>query len=91
MGLSDAAEKIGFKSLGVQIDFKTLVEAAPKPCIIHWNKLHFVVVYKIDNSGKVYISDPSYGLITYTKKEFIKNWIGENADEKRHYPTKCVS
>jgi len=82
LGLSDAAEKLGFKSLGVQIDFKTFVEEVPLPCIVHWNKQHFVVVYKIDKTGKIYISDPSYGLITYTKEEFIKNWIGENANEK---------
>src|SRR5690606_28706216 len=29
----------------------------------------------------VKISDPAYGLISYTKEEFIKNWIGNNADE----------
>ena len=81
LGLSDAAEELGFKSLGVQIDFKTLVEDVPLPCIVHWNKVHFVVVYKIDKTGTVYISDPSYGLITYTKEEFIKSWIGNNADE----------
>ena len=44
--------------------------------------MHFVVVYKIDKTEKIYISDPSYGLITYTKDEFIKSWIGNNADEK---------
>ena len=81
LGLSDAAEELGFKSLGVQIDFKTLVEDVPLPCIVHWNKVHFVVVYKIDKTEKIYISDPSYGLITYTKDEFIKFWIGNNADE----------
>lgn len=89
LGLSDAAEKLGFRSLGVQIDFKTLTEEVPLPCIVHWNKQHFVVVYKIatlrqaqgDSRYKVYISDPSYGLITYTKEEFIKSWIGENATE----------
>jgi ATP-binding cassette subfamily B protein len=64
-----------------QIDFKTLVEEVPFPCIVHWNKNHFVVVYKIDKNNKVYISDPSYGLITYTPEEFIKFWIGENANE----------
>ena len=81
LGLSDAAESLGYKTLGVQIDFKTMQEEVPLPCIVHWNKYHFVVVYRIDKSGKVYISDPSYGLITYTKEEFIKFWIGENADE----------
>jgi ATP-binding cassette subfamily B protein len=81
LGLSDAAENLGFRSLGVQIDFNTLAEEVPLPCVVHWNKNHFVVVYKIDKNNKVYISDPSYGLITYTKDEFIKLWIGENANE----------
>ncbi|MCJ7932799.1 MAG: peptidase domain-containing ABC transporter [Chryseobacterium sp.] len=81
LGLSDAAEDLGFRSLGVQIDFKTLTEEVPFPCIVHWNKNHFVVVYKIDKNNKVYISDPSYGLITYSRDEFIKLWIGENANE----------
>lgn len=77
--LSDAAEAIGFKSLGVKLDFNKLKEA-PLPLIVHWNKNHFVVVYKIKNDI-VYVSDPSYGLITYTKEEFLKPWIGNNAKE----------
>ena len=81
LGLSDAAEKLGYRTLGVQISFKTLVDEVPLPCIVHWNKNHFVVIYKIDKTERVYISDPSYGLIDYSKQEFIKFWIGENADE----------
>lgn len=82
LGLSNAAENLGFRTLGVKIDFDTLVAEAPLPCIVHWNKNHYVVVYKIDKAEKVYISDPSYGLITYPKEEFIKHWIGENANDK---------
>lgn len=85
LGLSDAAENLGFRSLGVQIDFNTLVADVPLPCIVHWNKVHFVVVYEIarakSQEPRIKISDPSYGLIEYTKEEFIKFWIGENADE----------
>lgn len=81
LGLSDAAEKLGFRSLGVQIDYKTLKNDIPLPCIIHWNKSHFVVVYKIDKKNVVYVSDPSYGLIKYNKEDFIKSWIGKEADE----------
>ncbi len=77
--LSDAAEAIGFKSLGVKIDFHKLKDA-PLPLIVHWNKNHFVVVYKI-KKDVVYISDPSYGLINYTKTEFIPRWMGNNATE----------
>lgn len=82
LGLSNAAENLGFRTLGVKIDFDTLVADAPLPCIVHWNKNHYVVVYKIDKAEKVYISDPSYDLITYPKEEFIKHWIGENANDK---------
>tara|TARA_B100000949_G_scaffold182903_1_gene164327 strand:+ start:10910 stop:13039 length:2130 start_codon:yes stop_codon:yes gene_type:complete len=78
--LSDAAEAIGFRSLGVKIDYHQLKDS-PLPCIVHWNKNHFVVVYAI-KKGVVYISDPSYGLITYTAKEFLERWIGNNASEE---------
>lgn len=43
-GLSDAAEKIGFRTLSVEISFEKLINEAPLPCIIHWNQNHFVVV-----------------------------------------------
>ena len=77
--LSDAAEAIGFRSLGVKISLEKLQEA-PLPCILHWNKNHYVVLYKI-KKNKYYISDPAIGLIEYTKAEFLKFWIGNNADE----------
>ncbi|WP_378187563.1 peptidase domain-containing ABC transporter [Aquimarina sp. W85] len=81
LGLAEGAENLGFKSVGVKTDFETFKEDVPLPCIVHWNKYHFVVVYKIKNDT-VYVSDPSYGLIEYSKEEFIKSWIGNNADEK---------
>ncbi len=43
-------------------------------------KNYYTVLYKI-KSNKYYISDPDYGLITYTKEEFLKFWIGNNATE----------
>ena len=79
MKLSDAAEAIGFKSLGIKVDFNKLKEA-PLPLIAHWNKNHFVVIYKI-KGDMVHISDPSYGLISYPKAEFLSSWIGNNATE----------
>lgn len=81
LNISDAAEKLGYRSLGVKINYKTLKQDVPMPCIIHWNEFHFVVVYNIDKNDNIYISDPSYGLITYNKNEFINLWIGENANE----------
>jgi ABC-type bacteriocin/lantibiotic exporter with double-glycine peptidase domain len=47
LGISDAAEKLGFKTIGVRWSFEKLAEDAPLPCIVHWNQEHFVVVYDI--------------------------------------------
>jgi ATP-binding cassette subfamily B protein len=79
LNISDAAEKIGFRSIGVKLSFENL-DAINLPCILHWNKEHYVVLYKI-GKNKIYISDPAIGLIEYTKEEFLKFWIGNNADE----------
>lgn len=51
LGISKAAEAIGFKSIGGKIDFDTLAQEALLPCIAHWNQNHFVVIYKIKNSS----------------------------------------
>lgn len=77
--LANAAEAIGLKSLPVKIDFNQL-KKAPLPCILHWDKHHFVVLYDI-KKDTCYISDPAFGHITYKKKEFIAHWIGNNAKD----------
>jgi len=46
LGISTAAESIGFRTIGVHISFQQLCEA-PLPCIVHWKQNHFVVVYDI--------------------------------------------
>jgi ATP-binding cassette subfamily B protein len=79
LGISEAAEKLGFRSLGIKISLETLREV-PLPCVLHWNKVHFVVLYKIKKQT-YYISDPAHGLLEYNKEEFLKNWIGGNATD----------
>ena len=80
-GISDISEAIGFRSLGVKLDFETLEKKVPLPAIAHWNQNHFVVVHKIKN-GKVFIADPAYGHVTYKKEEFLKSWISNQHDGK---------
>ena len=78
LGVSDAAEAIGFRTTGAKITFDQLCNEAPLPCIVHWNQQHFVVVYKIEKNRKetfVYVSDPASGLLKYTKTNFLKSWI----------------
>jgi ATP-binding cassette, subfamily B, bacterial len=75
LGLSEAADSLGFRTIGVKIPFEKLQENVPLPCIVHWRQKHFVVVYKITRS-KVFVADPALGLTTYSYEEFIKNWSG---------------
>ncbi len=87
LGISDAAEKLGFKTLGVKVSFEQLAEDAPLPCIVHWKQEHFVVVYRLPNPSKggakncwVYVADPGHGLIKFTVEEFCKNWLSTKQD-----------
>jgi ATP-binding cassette subfamily B protein len=73
LGIGDAAEKIGFRSLGARLNIADLTDAEMLS-ILHWRQNHFVVLYKI-HKGKYYIADPGSGLITLTQSEFKKNWV----------------
>ncbi|WP_296150727.1 peptidase domain-containing ABC transporter [uncultured Flavobacterium sp.] len=79
LSLSEAAEQIGFRTLGAKLSLEKLREA-PLPCILHWNNNHYVVLYKI-KKDKIFISDPAFGLLEYSTQDFLKHWIGGNADE----------
>lgn len=93
LGISEAAEKIGFRTLGVRLTFEKLAEA-PLPCIVHWNQNHFVVVYEIKIKGKkkeeshgearlegyVRVADPGQGLIKFTIEEFLKGWLSNKSN-----------
>lgn len=81
MGLSDAAEEVGFRTIGARLSYETLVSETPLPCIVHWHNNHYVVVYKV-KKNKVYVADPAVGNLVYNKGEFIASWIGNNADEQ---------
>jgi ATP-binding cassette subfamily B protein len=80
LGIAQAAEDIGFKTLAIKVDFKKLSEEAPLPCIVHWQQNHFVVVYKVsrkrfNKNTTVHVADPAKGLIAYTKEEFCQGWL----------------
>ena len=75
LGISDAAESIGFRTSGVRISFQQLIEDVPLPCILHWQQRHFVVCYKIRKKRNKYffhIADPATGLVTYHEEELKK-------------------
>jgi ATP-binding cassette subfamily B protein len=82
LGLSEAADSIGFKTLGVKIPFEMLREKVPLPSIVHWRQKHFVVVYRIKDNI-VWIADPAVGLVKITTEEFEKNWAGTLVNGKK--------
>jgi len=81
LGMSDAAESIGMRSVGARVSYQQLVDQVPLPAIVHWKEEHFVVVYAI-KKGKVFVADPAYGLITYQEAEFLKSWCGNSDSSK---------
>lgn len=80
-GLDYAAKQIGFETLCAKISLLQLCQDTPLPCIIHWNKEHFVVLYKISYRRKkrlYHIADPIGAKFKYSEDEFSKCWIQGN-------------
>lgn len=80
LGVSEAAESIGFRTKGVKISIDQLDREITLPCIAHWNQEHFIVIYKISRD-KVYVADPAFGKIIYSKKEFLRGWASSIEDD----------
>jgi ATP-binding cassette subfamily B protein len=79
LGISDAAESIGMRTMGVKTTLDNILKENVTPFIAHWNQNHFVVVYKIDKN-KVFVADPGKSKITYTKQEFLNHWASTKED-----------
>jgi ATP-binding cassette subfamily B protein len=79
LGISEAAEKIGFRTRAVQITFDQLLNEAPLPCILHWDQKHFVILLPGSGwrgkRGRIKVADPGKSVITYTKSEFLQHWL----------------
>lgn len=82
LGISEAAEQIGFRTIGAKLTWEQLNKEVPLPCVAYWNQVHFVVVYKIKHN-KIYVADPAKGKITYNKSEFLEQWLNTGEDGQR--------
>ncbi len=76
LDISYVAQSIGFRTICVKATIQDLKDKISFPCIIHWNNSHFIVIYKMAK-GRVYVSDPAKGLLTYSTEEFYKKWYKE--------------
>lgn len=80
--LISASHELGFEALAVETDFEKLMSEAPKPCILHWRKEHFVVLFPQEKSDKILIADPEYGKVQLSEDEFKTNWLQNNETGK---------
>ena len=69
--LSQAAEKIGFRTLGVKLTPDQLAEHGDKPCILHWDNQHYVVAYKT-SKNRISIADPQHGKRTISREQLAE-------------------
>ena len=87
LGISDAAESLGFRTKGVKMTWEQLRDEVPLPCVVHWNQQHFVVVYDIrkkkwgNNEELIYVSDPAQSNLVYRREEFLKCWYSTESKE----------
>lgn len=78
LGISEAAEELGFHTIGGKVCLVDLLEEGVLPCIAHWNGNHFVVIYDIKkikgDSYQIFVADPALGKVTYNHQEFEQCW-----------------
>ena len=70
-----AARSYGFNAKGFVYGTAMLKEKATFPCIIHWNKAHFVVLCGF-KGNKAYINDPAKGFMKVKMEDFEKAYTG---------------
>ncbi|MGM9798375.1 MAG: peptidase domain-containing ABC transporter [Parabacteroides sp.] len=78
LGISEAAEAVGLRTVSGRITLDRLVEQRPFPCILHWEQQHFVVLYDVTLHGTkriFHIADPGKNLLQVSEETFRDAWI----------------
>jgi len=73
LGISETAEKIGFRTRGIKLTYEQLKEVE-LPAVLHWNQNHFIVLIGI-SKNKIRVADPAKGIISYSSETFKKHWL----------------
>lgn len=77
LGISEAAERIGLRTLAARITFDQLQHELILPCIVYWKQSHFIVVYKV-SSSYIFVADPAHGKLKLKHSEFMAGWSPHN-------------
>jgi ATP-binding cassette subfamily B protein len=79
LDISYAAEKVGLRTIAIQITLQDLIDRVALPAIVHWNNDHFIVIYKA-TKNKICVSDPAKGLLSYTPEQFKEKWYKDDGE-----------
>ena len=71
----EAAKDYGLKGKGFRYSMESLREKVSFPCIVFWNRVHFVVLDGFKGNN-VYINDPAEGRIRMPLEEFERGYSG---------------
>jgi ATP-binding cassette subfamily B protein len=74
-GLVTAAESIGFSAQPVKVSNLKSLAKQELPAIVHWQKKHYIVVYKITRDRAI-VADPALGRLKLSHSEFLAGWQG---------------
>jgi ATP-binding cassette, subfamily B, bacterial len=77
LGIAQAAEGIGFKTIGAQLSLQELLQDATLPAILHWGQNHFVVLHKVKKGfkQKLILADPAKNeVVEITKAQLESEW-----------------
>jgi ATP-binding cassette subfamily B protein len=76
-----ASKSLGFKTLAAELPYLQLRNKVSLPCILHWEKEHYVVLYRITDKH-AWLSDPAMtSRLKVKTKDFIHSWqIEEGSD-----------
>ncbi len=74
------SKELGFNTLSGKFTIEQIKNEALLPCILFWNKEHYVVLYKIrkrwfNDECVFFISDPAHQKKKLTESSFIKSWL----------------
>lgn len=81
LGISEGAESIGLQTLALPVTLDQLEHEIPLPCILPWDKEHFVVLYRTRN-GRYFIADPdpSVSKQELSRTEIRQHWATDQSE-----------
>ncbi|MGA8297531.1 MAG: peptidase domain-containing ABC transporter [Acidimicrobiales bacterium] len=76
-GIAEAGARIGLEIVPYKVSRERLADLR-LPAIIHWDKVHWIVLSQVDDSG-VEVADPAIGVYRMSREHLLSHWDGYTA------------